>query len=181
MRPVALPVLLTLALLSVLPAWAQAQTQYRWKDAKGQVHASDLPPPREIPDKDILQRPPRDAGLATPGGSASPVAANRAAAVKAPAASAAITRPASGPVDPELAARRKQADAEAQARARSHEDRQAALRADNCQQAREQLAKLESGQRMLRLNAQGEPVVVDETMRNSDAQTARRVIASDCR
>ena len=177
MRPAALPVLLTLALLAALPAWAQ----YRWKDAKGQVHASDLPPPREIADKDILQRPPRDARLAAPGGGGSPLPANRAAPVTAPAASALAARPASGPVDPALAARRKQADAEAQARARADEDRQAALRADNCQRAREQLANLESGQRLVRLNAQGEQVVLDEAMRNSDAQAARRLITTDCR
>ena len=177
MRPVALPLLLTLALLSALPAWAQ----YRWKDANGQVHASDLPPPREIPDKDILQRPSRDARAAPPGSIASPAVAARAAPGKPTAASAAPARPASGPVDPELAARRKQADADAQVRARSVDERQAALRADNCQRARAQLANLDSGQRLMRLNAQGEQVVMDEAARSNDAQAARQVIASDCR
>ena len=172
MRPAALPLLLTLALLSALPAWAQ----YRWKDANGQVHASDLPPPREVPEKDVLKRPSRDAKPATPlGTAASPTPA------RATAASATPARPASGTVDPELAARRQQAEAQARARAGADEERGAALRADNCQRAREQLARLDTGQRLLRQNVQGEPVVMDEAARNSDAQAARRVMASDCR
>ena len=175
MRPVALPVLLTMALWSALPASAQ----YRWKDANGQVHASDLPPPREVPDKAILQRPSRSQGPAVAPGSAASPAPSRAA----PASPAAATplRPASGPVDPELAARRRQADADARARAGADDERTAAQRADNCQRARKQLAKLDSGQRLARQNAQGERVLVDEASRSSDADAARRVIASDCR
>ena len=175
MRPVALPLLLTLALLSALPAWAQ----YRWKDANGQVHASDLPPPREVPEKDILKRPSRDAKPAAALGTVASPAPGKAA--PANAANAAPARPASGPVDPELAARRQQAEAQARARASADEERGAALRADNCQRAREQLARLDTGQRLLRQNAQGEPMVMDEAARNSDAQAARRVMASDCR
>ena len=178
MRPAALPLLLTLALLSALPAWAQ----YRWKDANGQVHASDLPPPREVPEKDVLKRPSRDAKPAAPlGTAASPTPARATAATATTAASATPARPASGTVDPELAARRQQAEAQARARAGADEERGAALRADNCQRAREQLARLDTGQRLLRQNAQGEPVVMDEAARNSDAQAARRVMASDCR
>lgn len=175
MRPVALPLLLTLALLSALPAWAQ----YRWKDANGQVHASDLPPPREVPEKDILKRPSRDARPAAPQGTAASPAPAR--ATSATAASAAPARPASGNVDPELATRRQQAEAQARARASADEERNAALRADNCQRAREQLARLDSGQRLLRQNALGEQVVMDAAARSSDAQAARRVMASDCR
>ena len=175
MRPVALPLLLTLTLLSALPAWAQ----YRWKDANGQVHASDLPPPREVPEKDILKRPSRDARPAAPLGTAASPAPAR--ATSATAANATPARPAIGAVDPELAARRQQADAQARARAGADDERNAALRVDNCQRAREQLARLDSGQRLLRQNAQGEQVVMDEAARSSDAQAARRVIASDCR
>ena len=31
-----------------------AAAQWMWRDANGRVTASDIPPPREIPDKDIL-------------------------------------------------------------------------------------------------------------------------------
>ena len=43
----------TLTVLAAPPAFAQ----WKWKDAQGRVTVSDLPPPRSVPDKDILQRP----------------------------------------------------------------------------------------------------------------------------
>ena len=174
-RPVALPVLLTFALLSALPAWAH----YRWKDANGQVHASDLPPPPEVPEKNILQRPPRSQPPAVPVGSVASPATNSDAPAKP--AGATPVRPASGPVDPELAARRRQAEADTKAKAGGDDERAATQRANNCQRAREQLANLDSGQRLARQNAQGERVVLDEATRRSDADTARRVITADCR
>ena len=63
-----------------------AEAQWRWRDASGRVTASDRPPPKEIPDKDILSRP------STP-------PQRRAAAVPADAASAAAPA-ASGAVAP---------------------------------------------------------------------------------
>lgn len=180
MRPVALPALIALALLSTL-ASPSAWAQYRWKDANGQVHASDLPPPREIADKDILQRPLRGQRPVLPVGSVASPAVGRVAAPPVGPTSAAPPRPASGPTDPALESRRKQADADTRTRARSDEERQATVRADNCQRAREQLANLDSGQRLARPNAQGERVVLDDAARSGDADAARRVIASDCR
>jgi hypothetical protein len=44
-----------LAGLALLLAAAPASAQYKWRDARGQIHISDLPPPREVPDKDVLQ------------------------------------------------------------------------------------------------------------------------------
>ena len=49
------PLLLALLLgsLVALPATAQ----WKWRDSRGQIHVSDIPPPREVPDRDVLQRP----------------------------------------------------------------------------------------------------------------------------
>ena len=56
-----------------------AQAQYKWKDARGQLHASDMPPPADIPERQVLQRP---AGQrAAPG---SPNAAVRASGLRLP-------------------------------------------------------------------------------------------------
>lgn len=155
----------------LLAAAAPALAQYKWKDGRGQIHISDLPPPREVPDKDVLQRP-----AVRPG--ASPAAA--AATPPAPAASAA-SAPRAAPVDPELEARRRRAEQEAQAKARADEAAASAQRADNCQRARQQLATLDSGRRLVRSNARGEPEVLDDAARAAEAQRARQVIASDCR
>jgi hypothetical protein len=162
-RPL-LALLLTLAIGTVSPtAWAQ----YTWKDSRGQVHASDLPPPREVPEKDILKRP--------------GPAARRTAAQAASAPASAASANSRAPQDGELEARRKKAEQEAQAKAQADEARLASQRADNCQRARQQIAMLESGQRMQRINERGERVVVDDAMRAAEIDTARRVADADCR
>ncbi|MDE2567021.1 MAG: DUF4124 domain-containing protein, partial [Burkholderiales bacterium] len=44
---------LLLTLLVALPA----QAQWKWRDKAGHITVSDLPPPRDVPDADILARP----------------------------------------------------------------------------------------------------------------------------
>jgi len=157
----------------LLMALVPAQAQYVWKDSNGQMHASDQPPPRDVADKDVIKRPSaiRRAAPATAPASGAPLAA-------APGA-----RPvaASAPVDPELAQRRARAEQEAKAKAQADEQRLAARRAENCQRARAHLATLESGTRLVRVNPQGERIVVDDAVRNREAAEARGVVASDCR
>ena len=155
----------SLALLLALPAAAQ----WRWRDANGRVTASDRPPPREIPDKDILQRP--NAAAARAVATAPPASAAASAAVAA----------ASAPVDKDLQARKKAAEAEQQAKAKAEEQRNAAIRADNCARARSHLATLDSGQRLARINDKGEREVLDDEARAAEVRRAREVIASDCR
>ena len=129
--------LLALAVVAVATS-APAQAQWKWRDANGQVHASDLPPPREVPDKAILQRP------------NSP--ASKALLAPAPTASAPLAvAPPKPAVDPELEARKKRADAAAAAKAKADEDKLAQGRAENCKRARAHLATLDSGQRIARL------------------------------
>jgi hypothetical protein len=158
------PLLLALA---CLPALAQ----YKWKDSAGQVHVSDLPPPRDIPEKDVLTRPNPAARAARPVAAAS---AGASAAASAPGAARA-------PVDAELEARRSKAEQEAKARAKTDEDRAAAQRAENCQRARQHLATLETGQRLVQTNAKGERVVLDDAARANETAQARQVMASNCR
>ncbi len=151
----------------LLLALAPAQAQYVWKDSKGQMHASDQPPPRDVADKDVIRRP----SAARP--TALPAAPASAAAARLPAASA--------PVDPELAQRRARAELDAKAKADAEAQRVASQRAENCQRARSHLATLEAGTRLVRVNAQGERTVVDDVVRNREAAEARAVVASDCR
>lgn len=150
-----------------------APAQYKWKDSRGQTHVSDLPPPADIPERSVLQRPTPRSGPAA-AGPIGGAAATAASASASPAASRAA-------VDPEIEARRRRAEQEARDKARADEQRQAELRAGNCQRARERLAMLDSGQRMVRIDADGERTVVDDDSRAADAQQARRVIDTDCR
>ena len=153
--------LLALACLAP-PAFAQ----WKWRDASGRITVSDLPPPRGVADRDILQRPTQPVPRAA----------------EAPASAAALVVPAAKPsVDPELQARKKAADQAQAAKDKAEAQREAELRQENCRYARGHLATLDSGQRMARVNEKGEREILDEKQRAAEAERARSVIASDCR
>jgi hypothetical protein len=158
---------LSLAALACLLSSGPAEAQWKWRDSHGQIHISDIPPPRDIPEKDVLQRP--------------EVAVRKLA--PAPAASAAVgaAAPGKAPVDPELEERRKRTEQEQAARAEADKQKAAAVRRDNCQRARDQLATLDSGQRISRVKADGEREVLDDDARAKEAQRTREIIASECR
>lgn len=154
---------------------AQAAGLWKWRDASGRVTVSDQPPPREVPERDILERP-----AARSPQSASPGVQPRPASAPAPGRTASS---AGGRTDPELEARRRAEAAKARqsGKAAAAEDPQTiARKRENCQRARSALAMLESGQRMARLNDKGERVVLDDAARAQEAQRAREVIAADC-
>lgn len=165
------PVLLaaTLALTALLTA-LPAQAQWKWRDKDGRITVSDRPPPREVPEKDILSKP-NPPPRANPTAAAAPAAAAPAAAASAPPTA----------LEREVQARRRAADEEKAAKARADDERNAARRAENCRQARNQLAALDSGQRIARTNDKGEREVLDDQGRAQESQRARDMIASDCR
>lgn len=160
---------------------AQAAGLWKWRDANGRVTVSDQPPPREIPDRDILERPAARLPAADGAG-----AAIRPPAVPRQAAASPAGTVASGPaarIDPELEARRRADAAKGReaAKAAPQEDPQAVARKrENCERARALLATLDSGQRMARLNEKGERMVLDDAARAQEARRARDVMASDC-
>lgn len=156
------------AVLSLTLLCTAAQAQWTWRDKDGRVTASDLPPPRDIPEKDIISRP---APRATP--------ARNAPAADAAASAATATRAA--PVDRELEARKKAADAEKAAQAKAEESLQAQRRGENCRRARAQITALENGQRMARVNDKGEREVLDDKGRAEELRRARDIVTSDCR
>lgn len=154
-----------LAALVGIALVSPASAQWKWRDAKGQVQYSDLPPPPGTPDKNILQRP--NAGTLRP----------------APAAEPAASAPPLAPkgVEPELEARRRKLEEEEAAKKKAEEQRIAAALADNCQRARTQLRTLESGMRIARTNEKGEREYLDEKQIAAEQKRAREVIASDCK
>ena len=163
---------LTALVLATLPALADAQWQ--WRDKDGQINASDRPPPREVPDKDILSRPVPE-GRRTESGQAAAAPASGAA----PAGAAASAAPTA--LERELQARKRATEQEQSAKSRAEEERLSALRAENCRGARSHLLALESGQRIARTNDKGEREVLDDKGRADEQRRAREVVASDCR
>jgi hypothetical protein len=156
---------------SLCMAAMPAAAQWKWKDARGQVVISDVPPPRDIPEQNVLQKP----GLV-----------NRRAAVGTATAAASAPAPAAetvakAKVDPELEARRKKAETEQQDKVKAEEEKVAMQRADNCKRARAHLASLESGIRLARTNDKGEREILDDKGRADEMQRTRQIISSDCR
>lgn len=161
-----LPTRLLAAVALVLAAGPlPAAAQWMWRDARGQFHASDLPPPRDVPAKDIVARPRGAPSDASPAAPASASAAAAASPGPAGAASAPRARP------PEPAASRPAAEDPAAA----------GRRLDNCLRAQAQLRTIESGVRMAQINEQGERAVLDEAQRAQEALRARLAIAENCR
>ncbi len=157
--------LVALSALLAMPAHAQ----WKWRDKDGRITVSDRPPPKDVPDADILGRP--DPHRVVP------------ASVPASAASAALvpSPPHLTPLEQEVEARKRSADQERAAKARIDEERNAAQRAENCRRARSQEMALQSGQRMARVNEKGEREVLDDKGRAEELRVAREAIASDCR
>jgi len=154
---------------SLWVATLPAAAQWKWKDSRGQVVISDTPPPRDIPEANVLQKP--------------AAVAQRAAAALTPAASApaATETVAKARVDPELEARRKKTETEQNDRQKAEEQKVAAQRADNCQRAKRYMETLESGIRLTRLNDKGEQEYLDDPQRAAEMQRARQAISTDCR
>lgn len=173
-RPWPRLLLLLLAGATVFLLTHPAHAQWKWRDPRGHVTISDTPPPRDVPEKDILQRP----------GSRSPAAPAEAAPPLAAASPAAP--PASGPaaktaLESEVDKRRKATEAEAEAKAKAEEAKLAAKRKESCASARNHMQTLDSGIRIVRYNAKGEQEVLDDKQRAEEQRRTRDVIASDCR
>jgi hypothetical protein len=168
--------------LAAAPATAQS-TQWKWRDASGQITVSDLPPPRGIPDKDVLERPapPSVRRPPPPAATAPPGVAAAAAPASAASAAAASAGPGRTALEAEVDARRRAAERDAAARTKAEEKRLAEQRAENCARARSQIAALESGQRIARFNEKGEREVLEDDARAQELRRAREAAAADCR
>jgi len=172
-RPSPLQTWLVMLLVALLCALATppAAAQWKWRDKNGQVTVSDVPPPRDTAEKDILQRPDAATLRRT---------AQTAAPVAAPAPQAAASA-APNPLEAEVEARKKKAEQEQKAKEKAHEEANAAIRAENCSRAKSHLRALEDGLRMARVNDKGEREILDDKARAAETERSRAVIASDCK
>ena len=157
-------------LLALAAAGADAQTIWKWRDASGQLHISDTPPPAGTPAGNILSGP---ANGMRPG----PMLTTEAAAASASAS-------ASSAGDSALERRKKAADkekADQVAADRAAADaKNAAIRKDNCARAQAALVPLKDGERVARVNDKGEREVLDDAGRAVEIKHAQDVIASSC-
>ncbi|MEP7303040.1 MAG: DUF4124 domain-containing protein [Caldimonas sp.] len=153
-----------------------AEAQWKWRDKGGRVQYSDLPPPLDTPDQDILSRPNAQRR------SAAAAAILPASAASAPLVASVASNPLTPRViDPELEARRKKAEVEQAAKVKIEEDKIALAKADNCSRARAQLRTLDSGIRISRTNDKGEREFLDDKQRADETKHAKDAIAADCK
>jgi len=147
-----------------------AHAQWQWVDAQGRKVFSDVGPPPDIPDKNILRRP-----------GARPVAAPVTDDAAAPSAAPAAPAPsvASGR-DKELEARKKAAEEAEAAKMRAAQAKLARDRAENCERARNAKNVLNSGVRVATANAQGEREIMDDQRRAQEVRRLDDIIRQDC-
>jgi hypothetical protein len=168
------PIVALLVVLAAGAAALPAEAQWKWRDKSGHVQYSDLPPPTGTADQDILARPSPTMRRAAP----SMIAAPQLAAASA-VASASAPR---NMVDSELEAKRKKAEADAAAKTKADQDKNAALRAENCTRAKAQMTTLESGIRLAQTNPKtGEREFLDDKQRVDETRRTREVIAENCK
>ena len=83
--------------------------------------------------------------------------------------------------EPASAPKPSKAEEEAAAKKQAEAQREAQLRLDNCSRAKAQLRALQDGQRMSRINAQGQREFLDDKGRAQETQRTQDVIAADCK
>jgi hypothetical protein len=166
-RPLSLAGAALAAALAIVSLPAGAQAQWKWRGADGKVQYSDRPPPPEVAEKNILGRP---AGARRYEG-----------ADPAPATPDAAGAPAVKASDPQLEARRREAEQAEKAKQKVEEERVARQKAENCNRARSYAKTLEDGMRITRTNDKGENEVLNEGQRAQELARAQQVMAADCK
>jgi hypothetical protein len=146
-------ILIVILALAASAAFGQA---YKWRDASGRIQYSDTPPPPGAKDVQQLRKTPAPPTSAAP--SAAKSIANQDAEFR------------------KRLVEKKEAETK-QAKAAEEEQ----IRARNCTQAKGQLAALESGGRMVQLNAQGDRIALDDAGRERAKEEAQRAIESWCK
>ena len=165
---------LVLGCVCLLPLSASAQWQ--WIDKNGKKVFSDQAPPPDVPEKNILRRsgtPPPRAGY-TP----APAEAEAAEGAK-PREAAAAPKPAG--VDKELEEKTKKAQAEEKAKQAAEAEKNAKIKAENCDRARQGKATFDSGIRVAKVNAKGEREIMDDAARAAEQKRLQTIIESDCK
>lgn len=153
---------LVLLAAALLTFGAQAQT-YKWVDKDGKVRYGDVPPP---------------------GVKATPIRAPS-SGVSAPAPDAQAGKAAKkGPLTPaeqEQEFRKRRESAEKASEDAAREKKEQAAKKENCDRAREYLRGLESGQRIARVDAQGERSFMDDAQREQETARARESVQEACK
>jgi hypothetical protein len=170
MQKIALP--FVACLLAIAAAAAHAQSVWKWRDASGELHISDTAPPPGTPAKNIVS---------SPAGGVKAPAITTTSSSTAPVTTAAAS--ASAP-ESDLEKKKKALDKEKADKAKADraalDQKNAALRQDNCTRATTAASGIQAGGRLATMNANGEREFLDDAARAAELKRVQDVIASNC-
>ena len=153
------------AVTALIPLAVSAQ--YVWIDEKGTKQFSDMPPPASVPSNRILKQP-----GGAPATKASPEASDEKSTAPA------RTEPTLAEKNADFRTRKaEQAEKEKKA---AEEAAKSAEKAKNCERAREYQRSLDSGERLVSYDKNGERSYLSDEQRAQESRDNRRVL-DDCK
>ncbi|HEY1152136.1 MAG TPA: DUF4124 domain-containing protein [Pseudoduganella sp.] len=168
--------------LATLATALPAQAQWMWVNERGVKQFSDQPPPPSVPPSRILKAPPGQMDLRKELNAPAADAAAPAAAAAAPAAESPDAKVKARPTLAERNAdyNKRRLDTTEKEQKAAQEAQQATSKAENCKKTRINLAALESGQRIIDIDAGGERSFIDDTQRAQRIKDNRAALAQNC-
>ena len=157
-----------LLIAGLLAAGTALAQQYKWIDENGRTRYGDVPPPgvKATPLRGVPSAPPPAPAPAAKDGKAASKDAKK------------------GPLTPaeqDAEFRKRQLEASKAREKEQKAEKEAADKKENCERAREQVASIDSGQRIQRTNAQGERYYLDDDQRAQEAAKARELVGQWCK
>jgi hypothetical protein len=152
---------------TVIAAPAHAQIKC-WTGADGKRACGDTPPPGA-----------KVTTVKTPSGPSAPAPSAKDGAAKDAAAKDAKKGPLT-PAEQEQEYRKRQAEAQKAREKAAQAEQEAAARKENCQRAQESLRTLQGGQRIARVDAQGERYYLDDQQLAQEAAKAQELVRQWC-
>lgn len=162
--PVRLVLVLGAGLIAALPV--AAQQLYKYVGPDGKVQYSDRPPP----DGRKAEKVTSSRLSSVPG---APVAAANTDAAKASAPKT--------PAEQDQAFRQRRLEQDEKAKKDDKLAQEQQMKADSCANARRELAGMQSGARVARLNEKGERVFLDDAGTQNEVARMEREIAAGCK
>ena len=167
-----LPLLLATFVLTSISGLSQAEI-YKWKDKDGKVRYSDTPPPSNVKQEAIIgkKKPAEPTGK-------EPLAPVDKAST-APVAG--IPKNPEPPTNPEdLAAEKRQQNAEAEKKNKQEKEAEAKRKAENCSAAKANMETYTQGGRVYKMNEKGERQYMDESDFKAGKEQAQQEINENC-
>jgi hypothetical protein len=149
-----------LLLLAAVASVASGQA-YKWRDASGRIQYSDTPPPPGAKDVQQLRKSAPASSASTPGATGSATAKS-------------VT-------DQDAEFRKRQVEKQEADAKQAKAAEEAELNARNCATAKGQLAAVETGGRLVRLNERGERITLEDSERERAKQEAVKAVETWCK